>query len=188
MMMMYLSREAGLGVEPRRVLHVAPDYGLYLWLMRQGNVDYTASDLDASRYRHIDNMQMADLTQTHFESDRFDIVICSHVLEHVPNDRKAMREIWRILKPGGRALLPVPLAMDGGGTDEDSSITDPREREQRFGQWDHVRIYGRDDFLARMNDAGFGVTIYEPFHVAPEEAERLHLNPLEVLPVGSKSQ
>lgn len=187
MMMMYLSREAGIGTGSRSVLHVAPDYGLYLWLMRQPNVDYTASDLDANRYRHIDNMQTADLTDTPFESDAFDIVICSHVLEHVPDDGKAMREIHRILKPGGQALLLVPLAIDGKGTDEDASITDPNEREERFGQWDHVRLYGRDDFLSRMSKAGFDVTVYDPFQTAPEEAERLHLNPLELLPVGFKS-
>ncbi len=187
-MMMYLSREVGFGTGSRSVLHVAPDYGLYLWLMRQPNVDYTASDLDTSRYRHIDNMQTADLTDTPFESDAFDIVICSHVLEHVPDDGKAMREIHRILKPGGQALLLVPLAIDGGGTDEDASITDPKEREERFGQWDHVRLYGREDFLRRMSDAGFEVTVYNPFEAAPEEAECLHLNPFEVLPIGFKPE
>ena len=188
MMMMYLSREAGIGSVSRSVLHVAPDYGLYLWLMRQPNLAYTASDLDASRYRHIDNMQTADLANMPFESDSFDIVICSHVLEHVPDDLKAMREIRRILKPGGRALLLVPLAINGKGTDEDASITDPKERERRFGQWDHVRLNGRDDFLCRMSGAGFKVAVYEPSHAASEEAERLHLNSLEVLPVGFKSK
>lgn len=187
MMMMYLSREAGLGSVSRSVLHVAPDYGLYLWLMRQPNLEYTASDLDASRYRHISNMRTADLTNTPFESNSFDIVICSHVLEHVPDDLKAMGEIRRILKPGGRALLLVPLATDGAGTDEDPSITDPKVREDRFGQWDHVRIYGREDFLDRMKEAGFDTIVYDPSQSAPAEAERMHLNPLEVLPVGFKS-
>jgi SAM-dependent methyltransferase len=186
MMMLYLEREGRIGRGPCSVLHVAPDYGLYLWLSRQPGVAYTGTDLDASRYRHIGNMRSADLTAAPFPDDSFDIVICSHVLEHVPDDAKAMRELLRILRPGGRALLLTPLATDGGGTDEDPSIADPAEKDRRFGQWDHVRIYDRDDFLARMRTAGFEVEAFSPFEVCPEEAERLHLNPLEILPVGTK--
>jgi SAM-dependent methyltransferase len=184
MMMLYLEREAGLGRVPRSVLHVAPDYGLYLWLRRQDGVEYTGTDIDATRYRHIAGMRSADLTAAPFPDASFDIVICSHVLEHVPDDATAMREIRRILRPGGRALLLTPFATDGGGTDEDMSVADPAERDRRFGQWDHVRIYGRDDFLARMRAAGFETASFAPFEACPEAAERLHLNPLEILPVG----
>ncbi|MSU91721.1 methyltransferase domain-containing protein [Rhodobacteraceae bacterium 2CG4] len=186
MMMLYLERHAGAGQTPLKVLHVAPDYGLYLWLKRQSQVHYTGSDIDAKRYRHIENMHSADLTAAPFADASFDVVICSHVLEHIPDDAKAMREILRILKPGGQALLLVPLATDGEGTEEEPGIDDPAEQERRFGQWDHVRIYGRDDFLARMRAAGFGVTAYDPFADAPDRAEALHLNPLEILPVGRR--
>jgi SAM-dependent methyltransferase len=187
MMMLYLSELGGVGREPRHILHVAPDFGLYLWLNSQPGVSYVGSDIDKARYRHIKNMYTADLTAAPFGTDAFDIVICSHVLEHIPDDAMAMREILRILKPGGEALLLTPLAMDGRGTEEDPSIDDPGERHRRFGQWDHVRIYGRDDFLARMAAAGFETTVFRPFESHPEQAETLRLNPLEVLPIGRKA-
>jgi len=186
MMMLYLDRECGVGHRPVRLLHVAPEIGLYHWIERQQQVDYVASDLDAHRYRHIRNMRQADLTAAPFPDDSFDLVICSHVLEHVPDDAAALREMRRILRPGGRALLLTPLAIDGQGTDEDPSIADPVERERRFGQWDHVRIYGRADFIDRIGAAGFETSTFQPFETYPVEAEALHLNPLEVLPIGTK--
>lgn len=186
MMMMYLSREAGVGAGPVSLLHVAPDYGLYLWLKRQKGVSYTGSDIDARRYRHIANMRSADLTAAPFGDASFDVVICSHVLEHIPDDAQAMREILRMLKPGGRALLLVPLALDGKGTEEEPAISDPAEQERRFGQWDHVRLYGREDFLDRLGRAGFETALWDPFRADAAEAGKLHLNPLELLPIGRR--
>jgi SAM-dependent methyltransferase len=185
MMMLWLE-QAGLDGGGARILHIAPDLGLYLWLRRQDGVEYVGSDIDAARYRHIENMHTADLTRMPFPDDDFDLVICSHVLEHVPDDAAAMREILRILRPGGRALLLTPYAQDGKGTDEDPTVEDPSERNRRFGQWDHVRIYDREDFLARMRRAGFETSVFAPFESCSEAAEALHLNPLEVLPVGTK--
>ncbi len=184
MMMLFLESETEVGRRPVRILHVAPDFGLYLWLKRQPAVDYICSDIDAKRYRHIEALQIADLTKLHFDSDSFDIVICSHVLEHVPDDAAAFAEIRRVLKPGGKALLLTPYAMDGQPTDEDPSIHDPVEQDRRFGQWDHVRIYNRDDFLARMEAAGLQTRLFEPFREMPERAKELRLNPLEALPIG----
>jgi len=186
LIMLYLEAVAGVGTGPCCVLHVAPDYGLFLWLMRQPMVDYTGADIDPGRYRHIRNFHAADLTDTPFPAGAFDIVICSHVLEHVPDDAGAFREIHRILRPGGRALLLVPFALDGRGTDEDPKLQDPDARDRRFGQWDHVRLYDRDEFLARMRAAGFAVELFEPLKSHPAEAAQLQLNPLEVLPVGVK--
>ncbi|WP_108668659.1 class I SAM-dependent methyltransferase [Euzebya rosea] len=184
LMMLYLDTETGVGTRPTRVLHVAPDFGLYLWLRRQPDVDYTATDLDASRYRHIGGMRSADLTDLPFDDASFDVVICSHVLEHVPDDATALRELHRVLRPGGHALLLTPYALDGLGTVEDPDIDDPAEQDRRFGQWDHVRIYDRDDFLARMRRAGFDASLYDPAVAQPERFESLALNPLELLPVG----
>jgi SAM-dependent methyltransferase len=186
MMMLYLSELGGIGREPRHILHIAPDLGLYLWLKRQPDVSYVGSDIDKARYRHIQNIHTADLTAAPFGTDTFDIVICSHVLEHIPDDAKAMREMLRILRAGGVALLLVPLATDGQGTDEDPSVTSPSERHRRFGQWDHVRLYDRDDFLARVAAAGFETSVFYPFESYPEEAEALRLNPLEILVIGRK--
>lgn len=186
MMMTYLRTMTDIGERPMRLLHVAPDFGLYLWLKRQPQLDYIGTDLDASRYRHIEGIRAADLTATPFEDDCFDVIVCSHVLEHVPDDAKAFAELRRILKPGGHALLLTPFALDGAGTDEDPSVNDPEEQDRRFGQWDHVRIYDREDFLDRMRSAGFEASLYDPFAHDAELAERLHMNPLEALPIGRK--
>jgi len=186
MMMHYLATEAGVGKRPLRVLHVAPDFGLYLWLKRQPQVAYVATDIDAARYRHIDGIQSADLTAAPFPDDSFDVIICSHVLEHIPDDRAAFAELLRILRPGGRALLLTPFALDGKGTDEDPSINDAAEQDRRFGQWDHVRIYDREDFLNRMRGAGFEAALYDAYAADTARAAALHLNPQEKLPIGRK--
>lgn len=188
LMMTYLETETLVGKEPQKILHVAPDFGLYLWLQRQNKVDYIGTDLDASRYRHIEGIQASDLTATPFEANTFDIIICSHVLEHVPDDTAAFAQLFRILKPGGHALLLVPLAHDGQGTDEDPTINNPAEQDRRFGQWDHVRIYDTEGFTGRMKAAGFDTSLYDPFATDHEKAEALHLNPMEKLPIGRKPQ
>ena len=184
MMMTYLERHAGIGHRPVRLLHVAPEFGLHLWLRRRPGVAYTATDLDAARYRHIPGIRTADLTALPFGDDAFDVIVCSHVLEHVPDDRAAFAELARVLAPGGHALLLTPYALDGRGTDEDPGLGDPAERDRRFGQWDHVRIYDRDDFLTRMRGAGFEARLWNPFSEDAEAARGLHLNPDEALPVG----
>lgn len=186
MMMHCLSTQAGVGTRPLRLLHVAPDFGLYLWLKRQPGVDYVATDIDAARYRHIAGIRSADLTSAPFADSEFDVIICSHVLEHIPDDRAAFAELFRILRPGGMALLLTPFALDGRGTDEETTINDPAEQDRRFGQWDHVRIYDREDFLLRMREAGFMATLFDPFVEDTARAAALHLNPLEKLPVGRR--
>lgn len=186
LMMMYLETEASVGLTPLRILHVAPDFGLYLWLRRQPAVDYVATDIDAARYRHIAGIRSADLTAAPFPDDSFDVIICSHVLEHIPDDRAAFAELYRILRPGGRALLLTPYALDGKGTEEAPDLNDPAEQDRRFGQWDHVRLYDRDDFLDRMRAAGFVASLYDAQAADPARAAALHLNPLEKLPVGRK--
>ena len=188
MMMMYLDNETQVGRSPQSVLHVAPDFGLYLWLKRQDQLSYTGTDLDTSRYRHIDGIQTADLTATPFKANTFDVIICSHVLEHVPDDAAALGELFRILKPGGHALLLVPLAHDGQGTDEDLTVHDAAERNCRFGQWDHVRIYDTEEFTARISAAGFETSLYDPFSADAERARTMLLNPIEKLPIGRKLQ
>ncbi|MEL6736348.1 MAG: class I SAM-dependent methyltransferase [Pseudomonadota bacterium] len=186
LMMTYLDAETDLGTRPMRLLHVAPDFGLYLWLKRQDQLTYTGTDLDASRYRHIDGMQSTDLTATPFDENTFDLIVCSHVLEHIPNDAAAFDELFRILTPGGHALLLTPYALDGKGTDEDPTISDPAEQDRRFGQWDHVRIYDRENFLTRMRKAGFDASLYDAFEAENVDAEKLRLNPDELLPIGRK--
>jgi hypothetical protein len=135
----------------KRILHIAPEPCLTSVLQESENIDYLSTDL--ARYAMI----QADLTQLCFPNDIFDAVYASHVLEHVLDDRCAMREIYRILRPGGWAILQVPIS-DRRVTYEDATIIDPDKREQVFGQLDHVRVYG-EDYYDRLREAGFNVQI-----------------------------
>ena len=114
-----------------------------------------------------------DIMDIQYPDESFDVIYCSHVLEHVPDDRKAMREFRRVLKRGGWAILLVPITA--GKTHEDPSITEPAERLRVFGQEDHVRIYG-PDYVDRLREAGFAVTETRvPDLVSPEDAQLMGL-------------
>jgi ubiquinone/menaquinone biosynthesis C-methylase UbiE len=115
----------------------------------------------------------------------FDAVLCNHVLEHVPDDRKALGEIFRVLKPGGWAILMVPLSSRAE-TDEDPTVVDPKERERRFGQDDHVRLYGQD-YQARLEAAGFHVTMdHFARSLSDQDLRRYVLDANEVIPLCTK--
>jgi SAM-dependent methyltransferase len=103
-------------------------------------------------------MLRMDITRISLTDNQFDCVICYHVLEHIPDDQKAMRELFRVLKPGGWAILQSPIDFNHDKTFEDPSIVSPDERERFFGQNDHVRIYGRD-YKDRLEKAGFVVKV-----------------------------
>jgi ubiquinone/menaquinone biosynthesis C-methylase UbiE len=135
------------------VLHVAPEPSLRAVLEKLSQLQYTTGDLLAQ-----DVDVELDLTAIDFPDHTFDVVLCSHVLEHIPDDRRAMREIRRVLKPDGWALINVPSDPDRAQTYEDLSIVSPEARLERFGQDDHVRVYGAVDFVARLKEAGFRVT------------------------------
>lgn len=134
------------------MLHVAPELCFKLKFKQIPFLDYVTADLHGG-----DVTLKMDITSIPHTDNAFDVVFCSHVLEHVPDDRAAMREIMRVLKPGGWAVIMVPVRMNRL-TDEDLSVTDPREREERFGQHNHVRYYGRD-ITDRLKEAGFNVTV-----------------------------
>lgn len=134
------------------VLHVAPEKFFIKNLKPRPDVNYLSGDLMMS-----DSMAKLDLTDIQFWDEQFDLVICSHVLEHIADDRKAMREMRRILRPGGFLLVMVP--MFGETTYEDFSITSPEERRKHFGQEDHVRKYGRD-IVDRLSESGFEAGIW----------------------------
>lgn len=122
-------------------------------LIKGRNIRYRTADLLTDNAD--DRVDITDLRS--YEDDRFDSFICSHVLEHVPDDRKALRELYRILKPGGKAILMVPIIMSIDQIDEDASVTDEAERWRRFGQGDHIRLYSKRGFLERVREAGFSV-------------------------------
>ena len=95
-----------------------------------------------------------------FADQSVDFFVCSHILEHVDNDRKAMAELYRVLKPGGSGILMVPIDLTLANIDEDPSVTDVAERWRRFGQNDHVRMYNKQGFVERVQAAGFVVHQY----------------------------
>lgn len=148
---LYLKERTNLFSEPLRLLHFAPEAVFESAFTSLHNLDYITADLDSGRA-----MVKVDITDIIYEDNSFDAIICSHVLEHVGDDRKAMGELFRVLRPGGWAILMVPIS--GEITFEDPSITDPEERERFFGQWDHVRMYGAD-FADRLERAGFDVDV-----------------------------
>ena len=136
----------------QHVLHIAPERELSAKCGQAGLAKYVCGDI-AGDGKHV---QSVDVTALPYRDASFDVVICNHVLEHVPDDAQAMRELRRVLRPAGVAILQVPISASAPATDEDPSITDPQERERRFGQDDHVRIYGQD-YPVRLSAAGFAV-------------------------------
>ena len=139
------------------LLHFAPEPVFERRFRSMRNLRYVTSDLNPKRGEVV-----ADITALPFPEAGFDVVLCSHVLEHVGDDHQALTEIGRVLRPGGTALLLVPLDESRAETYEDPSITSPSEREKAFRQYDHVRVYGRD-FTERVRAAGLDVEI-DQFH------------------------
>lgn len=149
---LYLTERTDLLAGARkRVLHVAPEQLIERRLRALPQLSYLSADLLSRRV-----MVRMDITDIQFPAKSFDVILCNHVLEHVPDDARALAELYRVLAPGGWAILQVPIG--GDVTDEDPSVSDPAERLRRFGQRDHVRIYGRD-YRARLERAGFRVTV-----------------------------
>lgn len=145
-----------------RLLHVSPEKILTEKL--HPFYEYISIDLDGNRA-----MYAMDITTLDFADKDFDVIICNHVLEHILDDRKAMQELYRVLKPGGWGSIQVP--MFGKTTIEDSSITDPGDRLRKFGQEDHVRIYGFD-FINRLQEAGFSVEVVNKTDLVTSEQDR----------------
>jgi SAM-dependent methyltransferase len=184
----YLQREQGLTRSRSRIklMHVAPEYGIFARLRADKMIGYACVDLDPTAYDGSMEVTRCDVTSIGYPDDSFDLIICSHVLEHVPDDGLAMRELCRVLKPGGAAVLQVPISASLPRTIEDPSVIDPRERERRFGQNDHVRIYGAD-YTDRLRGNGFQVEIFDPSRAWGEQVvDELRLNPRERIFVGRK--
>jgi SAM-dependent methyltransferase len=154
--------------EARSLLHFSPEWCLRRHLAALPGLRYVTSDLDRAQEADL----RLDVTALELPDDAFDAVICSHVLEHVRDDRAALRELRRITAPGGFTLVMVPLALDRASTYEDVSITAPQEREQAFLQHDHVRLYA-PDIADRLRAAGFAVEIADMHaELGPDGARR----------------
>ena len=120
------------------------------------DISYRTADLYAEGVD--DKVDITDMRL--YESNQFDFFICSHVLEHVEDDRKALRELYRILKPSGRGILMVPILLGLEEIDEDPSVVDEAERWRRFGQFDHIRLYSKAGFIERIREAGLVIHQY----------------------------
>jgi SAM-dependent methyltransferase len=168
--LIWLYLRDGLGIRdgrrPMRLLHLAPEPALERKLSSLRHIQYITSDLRPKGVRVC-----SDVTRLPFGDDSFDAVLCSHVLEHISDDRTAMRELGRILASDGWVLLQVPVR--GEVTVEDSNVSSPEERERLFGQKDHVRYYGMD-FADRLRECGFSVTVDQFAERFPEK-QRLRL-------------
>lgn len=178
---LYLQNETDFFTAPKKVLHFAPEQAFYKRFRQMKNLDYLTTDLNSP----LADVK-ADICHLPFSDNAFDIILCNHVLEHIPDDTKAMEELFRVMKPGGMGIFQVPQDLNRKKTFEDNTITDKKERAKIFGQYDHVRIYGRD-YFDKLRNVGF--TVKEVDYTAslsPEEIERYCLAKGEIVPVVHK--
>ncbi len=164
-------RNAANGRFSRQILHIAPEVCLSERFEKIFPDDaYVTLDLESPLAKVHADVQALPLTD-----ESFDVVMCNHVLEHVADDRLAMREMWRVMKPGGWGVVLSPVDESRAATFEDDTITSVEERTRIFGQYDHRRIYGRD-YADRLREAGFEVEQVDYFAaLSPEEQRRYGL-------------
>ena len=167
--------------EKKKVLHFAPEQAFYKLFRHQKNLDYTTTDL-LSPLADV----KADICNLPFGDNSYDLILCNHVLEHIPDDTKAMQELYRVMKPGGMGIFQIPQDLSRAVTFADDSITDQKERARIFGQYDHVRIYGRD-YFDKLRSVGFRV-VEEDYtqKIKPELVEKYCLAKGELIPVVFK--
>lgn len=164
-----------------KILHVSPESHLSEYIRKKEFSEYVGGDLFTDGYYYPEFVQNMDITKIPFSDNYFDLIICNHVLEHIPNDQQAMSELYRVLKPNGLAILQVPISLVLANTFEDFSITKPEHRAEIFGQYDHVRIYGQD-YQKKLLQAGFQVNVKNISNQYPE----MGLNEKELLYTGTK--
>ncbi|MEP5339928.1 MAG: methyltransferase domain-containing protein [Algibacter sp.] len=178
---LYLKNETDFFTANKRVLHFAPEQCFLKRFRSLKNLDYTTTDLLSP----IADVK-ADICNLPFEANSYDIIFCNHVLEHIPDDTKAMQELYRVLKPNGMAILQIPQDLNRETTFEDDSITDKKERAKIFGQYDHVRIYGLD-YFDKLRRIGFKVEeIDYTAALSAEAIEKYCLAKGEIIPVVYK--
>ncbi len=160
---LYIVRRTDLARRPARLLHVAPEPQLGMVLQRLPHLDYLSADL------YDENVMVKmDITKIDYPDASFDVIICNHVLEHVPEDELAMRELRRVLAPEGWAILQVPFSEKIQASIEDPTAVTPAARSRLFGQEDHVRIYARADYLSRLQRAGFHLQLFDWWTAGPQ--------------------
>ena len=180
-MWLYLQNETDFFTKNYKVLHIAPEQEFLRKFKKMKNLDYTSADL----FSPIVDVK-ADILDLPFEDESFDVIFCNHVLEHIEDDRKAMSELYRVMKKGGWGILQVPMKNSLEKTYEDFTITDPKERQKNFGQYDHVRWYGMD-YFDRLKSVGFDAEAnFYSQKFSDADIKKFGLNRNEILPVVRK--
>lgn len=178
---LYLKEKTDFFTAKKKVLHMAPEQCFLPLFRKQPNLTYTTADL----YSPIADVK-ADICNLPFDDNSFDVVFCNHVLEHITDDTKAMQELYRVLKPSGMGIFQIPQDLSRTTTFEDDSITDQKERAKIFGQYDHVRVYGRD-YFDKLRTIGFRVKEVDYTEkIASELVDQYCLAKGEILPVCFK--
>ncbi|WP_104735596.1 class I SAM-dependent methyltransferase [Hanstruepera ponticola] len=178
---LYLKNETNFFTKNLKVLHFAPEQAFYKRFRNLKNLDYTTTDLNSP----LADVK-ADICNLPFNDKSFDVILCNHVLEHIPDDTKAMQELFRVMKPDGWGIFQIPQDLNREKTFEDNSITDKKERAKIFGQYDHVRIYGRD-YFDKLRSIGFQVDEIDYTNNLPtEDIDRYCLAKGEIIPFVRK--
>ncbi len=178
---LYLKNETNFFTSCIKLLHFAPEQAFLKRFRKLNNIDYTTTDIESP----LADIK-ADICNLPFKDNEFDVILCNHVLEHVRDDKKAMAELYRVMKPGGWGIFQIPQDLKREVTFEDDSITDPKKRARIFGQYDHVRIYGRD-YFDKLRSAGFKVKEIQYQEQLDEKSiEKYVLNHTEIIPLCSK--
>lgn len=148
----YLKEKTDIFTSDKKFLHIAPEYCFIRLFKKQKNLEYITGDL-FSPWADV----KIDVHKIPFDDNSFDIIMCNHVLEHVDNDKKAMEEFHRVLRPGGWGIFQVPIDYNREETLEDPNIKSKKDREKHYWQADHVRLFGLD-YGKKLKEAGFAVT------------------------------
>ena len=178
---LYLKNETMFFTAPLKVLHFAPEQAFYKRFRKLENLKYTTTDLNSP----LADVK-ADICDLPFEDNSYDVIFCNHVLEHISDDTTAMQEMYRILKKGGWGIFQIPQDLQRAETFEDNTITDKKERAKIFGQYDHVRIYGRD-YFDKLRRIGFTVEEVDyTSTLSPPDINKYRLAKNEIIPVVRK--
>lgn len=178
---LYLKNETDFFSSKLKVLHFAPEQAFYKRFRKLSNLDYVTTDLNSP----LADVK-ADICNLPFKDHEFDVILCNHVLEHIPDDTKAMQELYRVLKPNGWGIFQIPQDLNRATTFEDHTITDRNERAKIFGQYDHVRVYGRD-YFDKLRSVGFTVDEVDyTVSLSAEAIKKYCLAKGEIIPVVKK--
>ena len=179
---LYLKNKTDFFTTKARVLHFAPEQAFYKRFKQLPALEYVTTDLNSP----LADVK-ADICNLPFDDNTYDIILCNHVLEHITDDESAMSELYRVMKPGGWGIFQIPQDLNREQTFEDDSITDKKERARIFGQYDHVRIYGRD-YFDKLRSIGFEVIEVDyTKDLSLTEIDQFRLAKGEIIPLVRKN-